>query len=560
MLCLPTPDFTDYLDAVTNGIFSKKERESVKAELEDHLFIKYELLTAQGKSAEEAVKAAEEAMGDRNALRQSLSRVHSYRPDISMKKAAHLLMAGLILSVFHINFFDGMELLENFIASVCTLTGVYCLSKANGTLKKSFAFYTAHTVLMYARYAFTPFIEDKPAAAVPVNAAQTVFLCLGFVFLMKGLKELVMPYTGAPHKPLNFGAATVLCTGSYIYGRLITLVLTQGNNTAYTTNIADEAFILILPGTVMSITGVIITLVLLFRVNRLLYAADHEYQIEDSPKKKALFAVCLCVFAAGLSLLTGYFYLKPSPALTEYTPDGDAAVANVLKTYQNEKFDPTVGKFGEPGDIFSLLPKEETARYSDLEPLRMPQEEQDNELYYNTRHYGSRFEEAYAFPINKEHGEFRLLRRIILPEDSSGCRAILSTQTDNSGLIPMNNDDTFILILSRDEYGRLCEQKPLKTYRDDLGIVYAFEFAANPGTQIIIGKTYAVSYPGHRISFNYATYMLAFDKPVFGLSRSVMDIIKKRGSDIYYVSPSSFYTSGSYTFLMYVPFAEQKTE
>lgn len=556
---MPTPDFTDYLDAVTNGIFFKKERESVKAELADHLYIKYELLTAQGKSAEEAVKAAEEAMGDRNALRHTLSQVHSYRPDISMKKAVHLLMAGLILSVFHINFFDGMELIENFIASVCTLTGVYCLSKANGTLKKSFGFYTAHTVLMYARYAFTPFIEDKPAAAVPVNAAQTVFLCLGFIFLMKGLKELVMPYTGAPHKPLNFNAATVLCTGSYIYGRLTTLLLTQGNS-AYTATPGNDAIAFILPGVVMSVTGVVITLVLLFRVNRLLYAADHEYQIEDSPKKKALFAVCTCVFAVGLSLITGYFYLKPSPALTVYEPDGDKNVEQTMKTYQLESFDPSTGRFGEPEDIFSLLPKKETARYSDLAPLRMPQEEQDNERYYNTRHYGSRFEEAYAFPINEEHGEFRLLRRIILPEDSSGCRAILSTQTDNSGLIPMNNDDTFILILSRDEYGRLCEQKPLKTYRDDLGVIYAFEFTAKPGTQIIIGKTYAVSYPGHRISFNYATYMLAFDKPVFGLSRSVMDIIKKRGSDIYYVSPSSSYTSGSYTFLMYVPFAEQKTE
>ena len=51
---MQTPDFDAYLNAVTDGILSKKAKESVKAELADHLFIKYELLCAQGKSEEEA--------------------------------------------------------------------------------------------------------------------------------------------------------------------------------------------------------------------------------------------------------------------------------------------------------------------------------------------------------------------------------------------------------------------------------------------------------------------------------------------------------------------------
>lgn len=559
---MQTPDFDAYLNAVTNGILSKKARESVKTELADHLFIKYELLTAQGQSEEEAIKSAVEALGDKNVLRQSLAQVHAYRPDISMKKALHLLMAGLILSTFHINFFEGMEQIMDFIASVLTLTGVFCLAKANTTLKRAFVFYSVHAALSYAAYAFSPFYEGKIFIRLPMTVLTAVCQCAGVFFLLKGLKELVAPYEDAPHKPLRFDVTAGINIFSTLFACASSLILSMNSYPAENYSLASDAFVILLPVLILSLAGVILLLVLLSRVNRLLYAADHEYRIEDDTKKKALFAVCVCVFAVGLSLVTGYFYLKPSPTLTEYKADGNAAIAQVMKTYQTVEFDPAVGKFGEPDNIFSLLPQEETARYAALKPMDILREESDFAGYHHTLHYGNWFEEAYAFPIDEEHGEFRLLRRIILPENASGCRALLCTQMLKSYLLPVpaNNNDTFILILSRDEYGRLCEQKPLRTYKDDLGIVYAFEFAAKPETQIIIGKTYCISYPGHEFSFNYATQLLTFNKPVFGFKRSFGDLKKKYGSYNYYFSPSGSYSTERFEFLMTVPFSENKAE
>lgn len=559
---MQTPDFSEYLNSVTGGIFSKKERESVKAELADHLFIKYELLCAQGKSEAEAIKAAEEALGDKNVLRHELAQVHAYRPDISMKKALHLIMAGLILSTFHINFFEGMEQITGFIGSVLALTGVFCLAKANTTLKKAFVFYSVHAVLSYSAYAFSPFYEGKIFIRLPMTILTAVCQCAGVFFLLKGLKVLVAPYANAPHKPLRFGITAGINVFSTLFACASSLILSPESYSAKNYSLASDAFVLLFPVLLLSIIGIILLLILLSRANKLLYASDHEYRIEDNPKKKAAFALGVCVFAVVLSLVTGYVYLKPSTVLTVYTADGDAAAAQAMKTYQTVEFDPSVGKFGEPDDIFSLLPQEETARYADLKPMDILREEPDFAGYHHTLHYGNWFEEAYTFPINAEHGEFRLLRRIILPEDASGCRALLCTQMLKSYLLPVptNNNDTFILILSRDEYGRLCEQKPLKTYKDDLGIIYAFEFAALPETQILIGKTYCISYPEQSFSFNYATQLLTIDKPVFGLTRSVIDLKKKYGSYNYYASPSGFYTSERFEFLMSVPFTENETE
>ncbi len=559
---MQTPDFDAYLNAVTDGILSKKAKESVKAELADHLFIKYELLCAQGKSEEEAIKAAEEALGNKDALRHDLAQVHSYRPDISMKKALHLIMAGLILSTFHINFFEGMEQLTGFIGSVLVLTGVFCLAKANTTLKKAFAFYSVHAVLSYAAYAFSPFCEGKIFIRLPITILTAVCQCGGVFFLLKGLKELVTPYENAPHKPLRFDVTAGINIFSTLFACASSLILSTKSYPAGSYSLASDAFVILLPMLILSLAGVILLLVLLSHVNKLLYASDHEYRIEDDTKKKALFAFCVCVFAVGLSLVTGYVYLKPSPALTAYKADGDATAAQVMKTYQTAEFDPTVGKFGEPDDIFSLLPQEETARYADLKPMDILSTEPDFAGYHHTLLYGNWFEEAYTFPINAKYGEFRLLRRIILPEDASGCRALLGTQILKSYLLPVpaNNNDTFILILSHDKNGRLCEQKPLKTYKDDLGVVYAFEFAALPETQIIIGKTYCISYPGQQFSFNYVTQLLTFKKPIFGLTRSVGELKQKYGSHNFYASPSGFYTSERFEFLMTVPFAENETE
>ena len=137
----------------------------------------------------------------------------------------------------------------------------------------------------------------------------------------------------------------------------------------------------------------------------------------------------------------------------------------------------------------------------------------------------------------------------MLPKTSEGYRALIATQL-SSYIIPFNENDTFIRILSPDENGRLCEQKPLKVYKDHWNVTYAFEFAALPETQIIIGKSYSLSKIENTM-FNYSTMLLTFQKPIFGMKRSLAEICGvQKGSDIFLVDSSSCHTIGVFQYLL----------
>lgn len=86
--------FDEILEYLCSGIMSKKERENVKDELYDHLMTKFEINLATGMDEEQAAESAIDALGNRYVLRGNLSKVHSYFPALSVKKAMTLLLVG----------------------------------------------------------------------------------------------------------------------------------------------------------------------------------------------------------------------------------------------------------------------------------------------------------------------------------------------------------------------------------------------------------------------------------------------------------------------------------
>ena len=154
-------DFSGLLDFLCGGILSRREREAVRAELNDHLQEKYETLLRSGLDEEAAAAEAEASFGSRTELKAQLSALHPFAPRISLKKAMQLLISGFLLNSVYVELFSGIRYVFMFAGGIMMLTGLYCLAKANKPLRLAFVFRLCGFGAAVANYAFYLFFENR---------------------------------------------------------------------------------------------------------------------------------------------------------------------------------------------------------------------------------------------------------------------------------------------------------------------------------------------------------------------------------------------------------------
>lgn len=495
-------DFGPVLDYLCAGIPSPKRRQQVRDELYDHLMCEYETGLAVGKSEEKAGEDAVNALGDRDRMRSTLSELHSVFPKISMKKAINLLIAGIVLRTFHINFFAGMEDIVNQIAAVLMLTGVFCLSKSGARMKKAFALFCGYTLLCFGTDAFLPLYEESRAAVTVAGCAVQALYLLSYFALLGGLEELCAPYLTDTGKKLRFFE----CRGMTLAGS-VTAVLYK--LAVANTNGEYAAVIPIIIG----IAAKIMTLILLVRVNRLLYKADHEYKIEDDTAKKAVFAVLALTCAAVLVFGAGAYYamqpVNSAPYMindTDMTPGEREKIHNVLKTYN---FDP---------DLLAVLPCSETENYRHTAPYDFDGEDAVCCVSVS----GAYREFCYAVPISERDDEYRILRYVTYEEPVKNLRACFVP--DNRGL-PINDGKTTVLVLEKDpQTGEISLIQPYRVAYDGNGGVTRVEYRATGTTSLLIAQNFCIWKMEDAERRDAADMGINLRIPFAGLRRSLKDI------------------------------------
>lgn len=513
--------FDEILEYLCSGIMSKKERENVKDELYDHLMTKFEINLATGMDEETAAKSAEEALGNRYALRGNLARVHSYFPALSVKKAMTLLLVGFAFMSIHINLFEGMQQITTSIGSIIFLTGLFCFRTADKNLKIAFYLRLSEKLLSALSLAIDPIFGDIEELNIVIGSLQILLNVISWFLLFRGLKILTKPYEEMSPKPLRYTACTFFQCVPAALGGVLSLVITGGEKTTYNFTL-DNAGWLVFPIFAFVIAAIVVTIQLFWRINKLLYASDHEYKVEDSSKKKILFAFAVIALSVVLIVAGDLTYSYQKADVVPYSiEDFSMSDEEYNETCNNLK------SYGIPEELVAKLPKSEIANFrgtvnvnelTDFEKITVD----DPIVEYGYRSYNDReyryVIENYIVRIKRGDSMYaRALKRYTFTEaaDSRGIGyyvdgiSFLSNNYNNAltNYVPDYNydsedwiyNDDFLLILS-EENGTLYKNEPLKIYdRSENGVnvfpfrgIAGFEYEAKEGLEIIFATSYNV--------------------------------------------------------------------
>lgn len=526
-------DFSGLLDFLCGGILSRGEWEAVRAELNDHLQEKYEALLRSGLDEAAAAAEAEASFGSRTELKAQLSALHPYAPRISLKKAMQLLISGFLLNSVYVELFSGIRNVFMFAGGIMMLTGLYCLAKANKPLRLAFVFRLCGFGAAVANYAFYPFFENSAVFKVGAGLPAILFHTASWVCMFRGLQTLCAPYTEASEKPLRFTLVKGLWA---ICNTLMPLLLlfSAGQSTGSFPRQSDLSFFAV-PFYVLIAVYVICTEQLFLRLNKLLYCADHDYNIEDNTGVKISFCAAATVFALGIVFAGHFLYVKqpPKPAVYELRDAG-------ISDSEREALVNALCDSGLPEELASVLPESELIRYRNL------QAPDADETFPPADDFSAMGKNdvtvtEYVFPLTGENGEpcFRFVRHIRLLQSERLRGGYRLERPPADGMIPLSNSD-FLLILRR-QYGRVYEDMPLKEFRNTLGMLTGFDFQRGDRTDIIYAVTYAANALPQNAQFTHSVPLCRSMLP--GFRRTLDQYVSNPPSAEWNVETFRFVTS-----------------
>lgn len=489
-------DFDRILDFLCSGIMSKAERQNVRDELFDHLMCKYETNIAMGMDDDEATAKAIYDLGDKTVIKHRLSQVHSYYPNLSMKKAMNLLILGFCLSTFEINIFD---ISTNIIGYIITLVAMFCMSKANAKLRKAFVFGSAEFTLTKIAAAIIPALPSV-VFFIPhvLYIASCIANILKWFYLFYGLCDLTAPFKEEYKKTIPYGFASfvnLLSPAYFIW--IYSAMIVSENSIPDISEVAKGAAYIIIP---FALISVIITLVVFVMSSKCLWQNDHEYRIETSSKKKAIAAI-LAVAVAFVPMIAVDLYVSYEKAETEtYSiDDSDISEAEYNRICEN------LLSYGIPEKLVYSLPESEIEKFKSSVPFDMLKKGHiDRDLFDKNEYNRDDFSfTVYTCAVGCKDGYnssvIRFMTWIEYSGDSDRNYSDYITVDKISDLMPYNykeeyNGDLF-LILS-EENGKLVRNKPLAVYTDDNYLVDSIsgvKFEAKDNLLIYYGTSYSAN-------------------------------------------------------------------
>lgn len=516
-------NFDKILDFLCSGIMSKSERQNVRDELFDHLMCKYETNLAIGMDEEKAAQSAINDLGDKDALKFKLSQVHSYYPNLSMKKAMNLLIFGFCLISFQINIIINTGEISKFIGQVIMLVAMFCMSKANDKLKKAFIFGSVEFVLAEIAVAIVPLLSSV-VFSIPhmLLIASCISNIIKWFYLLYGLRDLTAPFKEEYGKNIPYGFSAFMNTLAPLYLMWMYCAMIVSENSDFGN--VDEAAYIIIP---IALISIIVNLVVFVMSSKCLWHNDHEYQIETSSKKKVTAAV-LAVAVAIVPMLAVDLYVSFEKADTEVYSIDDSNISEA----EYNRICEILLSYGIPERLVYSLPESEIEKFENSISATEFDYKKDYDLVYKNPKLGR---DGFAFNvyncavgIKNEYGSVDSRFMVWIEYDEN----IKGHYSDYIQFLPPGGDfmpfygteetsDT-VLILS-EENGKIMKNEPLDIYYGEFfdGSVTGVKVRAKDGMLIYLGKNYIVD-----TSSTTANQMINIYHKIFPITtmRNVPDI------------------------------------
>ncbi len=494
-------NFDNILDFLCSGIMSKRERQNVRDELFDHLMCKYETNIAMGMDDEEATEKAINDLGDKTVIKYRLSQVHSYYPNLSMKKAMNLLILGFCLMSFQINIIINIintGEITKFIGQIIMIVALFCLSKSNDKLKKAFVFVSAEFTLTKIAVAITPALSSV-VFWIPhvLYIASCIANIVKWFYLFYGLRDLTAPFKEEYRKTIPYGFASFVNSLSPAYFIwLYSAMIVSENSIPDISEVATGAAYIFIPFALISI---IITLVVFVMTSKCLWQNDHEYQIETSSKKKIAVAV-IAVLISVLSVVAVDLGVSFEKADNEVYSIDDSNISEA----EYDRICSVLLSYGIPERLVYSLPESEIERFENAVPsseIYIPEGYAPNYVDSQTDfgRYGFSFEtHTCAVGTVQDNGYtvFRFMTWIEYGEDIKGHFSdYIQFDTPEPNLFPSIDNDKnaeTVLILT-EENGKILKNEPLDVYYSNVfgKLITGVKVQAKDGMLMYVGKNYS---------------------------------------------------------------------
>ncbi|MBR4726476.1 MAG: hypothetical protein IK080_01135 [Clostridia bacterium] len=519
------------LDYLCCDIKSPQDREDVRAELYDHLLSRYEIDVATGMTEEEAEADAEQALGDRELLHKSLTKLHR-KTATDRLRTAFILLALSTASFYFVlsicmDFRTGFFMHFWFWIAMLVIPFLCQLHWWGTDVRLQPALWLRGGMFFIGVCAL-PFIFYSLPNAERTTLLMTVYLCsetLQYLLLLLGLYQIVRTYEQSrpARRMLLFSCGfLILCGFLFWYfflrgGQISAVMLTSeeiGNSISYS-SMRNRHYVYRL------LASYPFWISLSFCYRTLKWNA---VRLEFHKPRLRLFVAVLGVLAAAIFVSTGW-YINRQPETVAYTVEDTALsqaersrICAVLKTY------------GLPDAALAQLPNSELQQYASALPckeavasfdyLNPPDPLLKNyPLIYNDLKF-----HEYAILLSETETTFtvRLLRHISYAENEPHAyrRRIKMLSADShfqplgSGALTVGQENDpreadaapFLLLLYKNG-DQVRSGRPLHTQtgyvRDTSLSTFAFEYAERSCTDVLFAQTYAVQPYDNNKEFTY---------------------------------------------------------
>lgn len=333
---------------------SKKERQNVRDELFDHLMCKYETNLAVGMDEEKAAERAINDLGNKNALKEKLQKVHWYYPAQSMKTAFYYLLVALVLPMITLGlatseYFFELSQIVSIVALLLEFAAFFMLRTVSKKFAASYKFCIISTALTVVQTALQPFLNDYIIIDLVALIIILVFSVLKIGFMFSALNELLKRCENT-----KIIKETVLfyCTCFvYTFGML-------GNRSS------DNPFLHGLIFSVLTVASYILFVVRMLKISDVLYKSEEEYKVDISGKKVLTVTSIAAVLIFSLIFAGDYAYSSIKINKSENIPYSVNDIE--MEDAEYERICNNISSYGINKNFVSIMPKSEIMKYRDI--------------------------------------------------------------------------------------------------------------------------------------------------------------------------------------------------
>lgn len=336
---------------------SKKERQNVRDELFDHLMCKYETNLAIGMDEEKATESAINDLGNKNALKEKLQKVHWYYPAQSMKTAFYYLVmaliAPMITAVFGISeYLSEIAPIVSIASLMLEFAAYFMFRTVSKKFNAVFKLSAVSTFLTVVQTAFEPFLNDYAVASIVVSAVTAVFAISRTILMFSALNELLKQNGNT--KIIKETAIYYYACYIYSFGMFFGLTYRSSSSSGFSG--LFSAFALV--------SFYILFIVKLLKISDILYKSEEEYKVDISGKNVLSAVSVVCVLSFSLIFAGDYAY---SATDINKSHDVPYTVNDIGMTdMEYERICNNISSYGINEVYVSVMPKSEIIKYQNL--------------------------------------------------------------------------------------------------------------------------------------------------------------------------------------------------